>query len=130
MRALALLLTLAACDARVPLTPAPSATPAARATPKVLYFLPFTATARAGGAATVVIQTDPGARCTIAASYLSIVEASPLLGPTVADRDGRASWTWTVDARAPSGSWPIVVVCDGAEARTHLPVEALPGTSR
>jgi hypothetical protein len=64
-----------------------------------------------GENASVLIKTNPGSWCTIIVSYNEVnSKDSGLVGKT-SDEFGSVTWTWTVDASAPEGKWPVKVTC-------------------
>ena len=64
-----------------------------------------------GENASVTIKTNPGSWCTIIVTYNEVKSAdSGLIGKT-SDEYGSVSWTWTVEASAPVGKWPVKVTC-------------------
>lgn len=60
----------------------------------------------------ITVTTGPDAKCTIIAAYNNVVSKDSGLKPKAADLHGSVSWTWTVDANAAIGKWPIKVTCD------------------
>lgn len=72
--------------------------------------------------AILVARVVPARRCTITVTYKSGPSHAKGLHPK-RSAHGRVSWTWTVEARAPSGTWPIQVRCGSAGSfRTHFTV--------
>lgn len=65
---------------------------------------------RRGQSATVTARSAPDAECTI---RVTSPAGSAVGGLDVknADGSGAASWTWTLDAAAMPGSWPVEVTC-------------------
>lgn len=64
-----------------------------------------------GDNASVTIKTNPGSWCTITVVYDKTASTDSGLTGKTADDFGSASWTWTVDATAPLGKWPVTVTC-------------------
>jgi hypothetical protein len=56
---------------------------------------------------TVVREAD----CTIRVIYDSGQSTAGGLEPKNADGAGNVSWSWTVEATAPTGMWPVEVTC-------------------
>lgn len=57
------------------------------------------------------VHTLPDARCEISVKYKDITSHDSGLIPRQADAYGNVTWTWTVDAAAPAGTWPAKVTC-------------------
>lgn len=64
-----------------------------------------------GANASISVKTNPGSKCTIEVVYDGTASADSGLSPKDADEYGVVSWTWTVDASAPLGVWPVEVTC-------------------
>jgi zona occludens toxin (predicted ATPase) len=64
-----------------------------------------------GSNALIYIQTLPFSTCTITAVYNKVPSTDSGLRQKTADDYGIVSWSWTVDASAPVGSWPVTVTC-------------------
>jgi len=75
--------------------------------------------------ATLVARVVPARRCTITVRVKRHRVNARGLRPK-RPVQGRVSWTWTVGARAPNGTWPIQVDCGSAGSfRTHFTVFGL-----
>lgn len=94
-------------------TPAATRAPAATAKPVTfgLAFTSLTSPVSPNQYATAVVETLPGAACSIVVEYKSGPSSAAGLGPTTADSTGGASWTWKVGGRTSAGSWPVTVTC-------------------
>jgi len=57
------------------------------------------------------VQTLGGSTCTITAVYNKIPSTDSGLKQKTADTYGVISWSWTVGADTPLGSWPVTVTC-------------------
>lgn len=57
------------------------------------------------------LRTNPAAKCKISVVYDKTPSKDSGLMPKIADEYGMVSWTWTVDASAPLGNWPVKVTC-------------------
>ncbi len=68
-----------------------------------------------GENASITIRTLPGAECTITVEYNKVKSTDSGLVAKVADEYGMVDWTWTVDASAPKGKWPVDVTCSRGE---------------
>lgn len=64
-----------------------------------------------GENATITVKTNSNATCVISVIYDKTSSKDSGLSKKVADDYGMVSWTWTVDATAPIGKWPVKVVC-------------------
>lgn len=71
----------------------------------------LTSPVKLGANASVAIKTLPAAKCTISVTYNNVASKDSGLAPKNADEYGVASWTWTVDAAAAVGKWPVKVNC-------------------
>jgi hypothetical protein len=74
-----------------------------------LQIVSLTSPVTAGNFATLVAQTEPGARCGISVTPSESNNVSGLETKT-ADSTGNVSWTWLVVSPTPHGTWPIVVM--------------------
>jgi len=64
-----------------------------------------------GSEASLSVETDPGSKCTVTATYAGKVNTNPGLAPQIATDFGNVSWNWTIDSSVPVGSWPVQVWC-------------------
>jgi len=62
-----------------------------------------------GGMAQLIINTAPGADCSITVYYKSGPSQAAGLGSQIADASGRAIWMWKVGSSTTKGIWNIVV---------------------
>lgn len=87
--------------------------PAALAAAQQLPFkvVSLTAQIHRGDNGTVTVQTAPRAKCALNVRYSVGSKATNVFVRKTADKSGRVSWTWHVDARATPGSWPLLVHC-------------------
>ena len=85
-----------------------------------LALVSLTTPARRNGIATLVMQTQPGAACSIAVIYKSGASRAAGLGPQVADAQGLVTWSWKVGGQTTVGTWRIVVTARaGGETTTQ-----------
>ena len=78
--------------------------------------LPFTvvsltAQVHRGAEGTVTVHTAPRAKCVLMVHYTVGAKDTNVYVRKSADKNGRVSWTWRVDAHATPGSWPLLVHC-------------------
>lgn len=64
-----------------------------------------------GENASVSVRTNPEADCTVVVRYNNVAAVDSGLAPKQADEYGVASWSWTVAAGTPTGTWPAEVSC-------------------
>lgn len=64
-----------------------------------------------GQNASIMIRTNPDAKCSITVTYNNVPSKDSGLVEKVADEYGMANWTWTVPAGTPLGKWPVRVTC-------------------
>lgn len=64
-----------------------------------------------GTNASVMIRTNPEAKCAITVIYNNVPSTDSGLVAKVADEYGMVNWTWTVPASTPVGKWPVRVTC-------------------
>jgi hypothetical protein len=64
-----------------------------------------------GENASITARTSPGADCTISVVYDKTASKDSGLSAKTADEFGMVSWTWTIEASAPLGKWPVKVTC-------------------
>lgn len=64
-----------------------------------------------GANASIMIRTNPEAKCTIAVIYNNVPSKDSGLVEKIADEYGMVNWTWTVPASTPVGKWPVRVTC-------------------
>jgi competence protein ComEC len=78
-----------------------------------------------GQRATLIIQTTPGADCTIAVYYKSGRSQAQGLGPQTATADGGVTWSWKVGTSTTPGTWRIVVTAtfSGQTISKEIPFE-------
>jgi micrococcal nuclease len=76
-----------------------------------------------GGTGQVTVATAPNATCTIVVTYMSGASRAQGLIPQVASASGTARWTWIIGTNTTAGTWPIVVTCGNATARTTFVVQ-------
>jgi competence protein ComEC len=91
--------------------------------PGALGTLSVTSPVAKGSNATLTAKTAPNASCTIAVHTKSGTSEAAGLEPKSADGSGVVSWTWKVGARTTSGTWKIVVVCNGVTNETTYEVQ-------
>lgn len=66
---------------------------------------------KAGMNSSIDVHTTALATCTISVTYNNTPSKDSGLVTKQADEYGQASWTWTVPASAPAGTWPVKVDC-------------------
>lgn len=66
---------------------------------------------KAGENSSITIKTNAGSKCTISIKYKDVTSTDSGLTPKTADAWGNVTWSWTVDASAPVGTWPVKVMC-------------------
>jgi hypothetical protein len=71
----------------------------------------ITSPVASGANASITVKTNPDSSCTIKVVYDKTASTDSGLGPKKADEYGMVSWTWTVEATAPAGKWPVKVTC-------------------
>ena len=98
-------------------TPAPAITPAA---PLALALLSVSSPVVPNSDASVVIQTEPGAVCSIAVFYSSGPSQAQGLGQKTAGPDGRCQWVWTVGPNTSEGAYRITLRVELAGRRNQL----------
>ena len=76
-----------------------------------------------GSYAILTARTSPGASCNITVYYKSGPSSAAGLDPKMADANGMVSWTWKVGTRTTSGTWRIVVICNGVTKETTFMVQ-------
>lgn len=94
-------------------TPAPTIKPRQPAPDAVMSAAvqSLTSPITAGSNASIIIKTNASANCTIVVMYDKVASVDSGLVPKVADEFGIATWTWTVEASVPLGTWPVKVIC-------------------
>jgi hypothetical protein len=65
----------------------------------------------AGSNSSISVKTNAGSKCTITVTYKDVLSKDSGLTPKTADAWGNVTWSWTVDASAPVGTWPVKVTC-------------------
>lgn len=71
-----------------------------------------------GANATMIVKTDPGAKCVVEVTYGQTKAVDNGLIQKIADKEGGASWTWKVAPTAPEGKWPAKVTCTNKKSST------------
>jgi cytoskeletal protein RodZ len=87
-----------------PSQPRPSA-------PEQVAVQALTSPVKAGANSSMSIKTNATSTCTISVTYNNVAEKDSGLTPKVADAYGSVTWSWTVDATAPVGTWPVKSTC-------------------
>lgn len=64
-----------------------------------------------GQNALVIAKTKPDSTCVISVIYDKTASIDSGLKQKTADEFGMVSWSWTVDAAAPFGKWPVKITC-------------------
>jgi len=93
------------------LTPVVKAVDPAPNAPEGASVQSITSPVAPGSNASVTVKTNPGSWCTITVVYDKTASTDSGLAGKTADEFGSVSWTWTVDATAPVGKWPVTVTC-------------------
>lgn len=94
----------------------------------------LTSPVRPGRNATLIAETMPGAKCSIAVHYLSgLGQAAGLQSTPIADENGKVSWTWLVGTRTTPGTYNVDVTAnykgDTITKRTELTIVTTPASS-
>jgi flagellar basal body-associated protein FliL len=71
----------------------------------------LTSPVKPGTNSALTIKTNATSTCTISVTYNGVASKDSGLTPKVADAYGNATWSWTVDASAPAGTWPVKATC-------------------
>jgi micrococcal nuclease len=82
--------------------------PTAARQPLSVTLVSLTSPVSHGNAATISVQTAPGAACAIIVMYKSGPSRARGLVPKTAARGGIVSWTWIVGTRTTPGKWPLL----------------------
>jgi hypothetical protein len=99
-----------------------TATPASAAAPASVSFASVNG-ARPGQTASIGVQTNPGASCSIIfVPPHGTTSTADGLAAKVADATGKVAWSWVVDARSPVGPGSVTVTCNGASATIELAI--------
>jgi len=102
--------------AATPTPMASSASPATTAAASGVVFVSVTG-GPPGSTASVVVQTRPGAHCTIQyRTPAGTASQAQGLVPRDADADGRVSWSWKIGTSTRPGTGTVTVTCDGVSA--------------
>lgn len=91
--------------------PEPTDTPEPTKKPLSVTAVSLTEAVQGGDEVTVVISTASSAQCVIEVTYDSGPSEDPGLGVGTADGDGTVTWSWTVAADTPRGTYPIDITC-------------------
>jgi hypothetical protein len=77
-----------------------------------------------GGYASVTIQTNPGADCSIryVTPHGTISQARGLENQS-ADADGKVSWNWKIGSKTEPGNGGVTVTCNGQSATADITIE-------
>jgi zona occludens toxin (predicted ATPase) len=95
-------------ESDAPLTPTkPAANAQASASVQVLN-----SPVAPGENTSISIKTVPTSTCTIKVMYGDVPSTDSGLTTKTADEFGIVSWTWTVGATVPTGTWPVTVTCN------------------
>ena len=79
-------------------------------------------TVRRGATASVAAKTGAKTGCTITVQYKSGPSKAAGIVPKSSDGSGNVSWSWKVGTNTTPGSWPVIITCGGATARTVVTV--------
>ncbi|HKF76827.1 MAG TPA: hypothetical protein VKF59_11845 [Candidatus Dormibacteraeota bacterium] len=99
-------------------SPTPSPTPRPTPTLGAIRLLDAPLSTTPGGRVTLQAQTAPNTDCTLSAGYTG----GPHLLAATSDDTGAVSWSWRVARQAPTGVWPITVVCGSNTVSTQITV--------
>ncbi len=77
--------------------------------PLALSIKSLTSPVLQGNKATLVVKTDPGARCSLSVKLPAGQTPPSNLTDKTAGKNGEVSWTWTVAKTLPAGSYAIQV---------------------
>lgn len=64
-----------------------------------------------GENATISVRTNPDVDCVIKVEYGNVAAIDSGLLPKKSDEYGMVTWGWSVPASAPTGKWPVTVLC-------------------
>ena len=98
-------------------TQASNATTTAAAGATTIAAIPTTftqvpTTVSRGAPAQISVHTKPKARCELDIAYRTGEPGLDAPGALGADKDGNVTWSWTVNANAPSGAESALVSCN------------------
>lgn len=96
-----------------PRTPSPNATPFVAREYLISPVAP-------GVNSTINIKTVPTSKCVIKITYNDVVSTDSGLQDKTADELGSVSWSWTVPASTPEGTWPIDIYCYYKDKSAYL----------
>src|SRR5438067_64069 len=65
-----------------------------------------------GAPAQISVHTKPRANCSLAIAYRTGTPGLDAPGALGADKDGNVTWSWTVNAEAPTGTATALVSCN------------------
>lgn len=72
----------------------------------------FTSPVVAGHNVSITVRTKPKAACSIIVTYNNKERSVDSgLVPKTSDEYGVVSWSWTVEASRPAGTWPVDITC-------------------
>lgn len=71
----------------------------------------ITLPAAPGENAMITVKTLPGSTCSIGVVYNNVPARDSGLVNHIANEYGVVSWTWSLPASIPLGSWPVTVTC-------------------
>lgn len=86
-----------------------------------------------GENASLTVKTNAGANCEITVTYGELDEEDKRstdsgLTKKTANPYGVVSWSWTVEADRPLGTWPVEVTCANEEKSGYLRVDLIVGS--
>lgn len=95
----------------------------------------LTSPVQPGENASLSIKTNPAANCEITLTYGELGEEDKQstdsgLEPKVADAYGMVTWSWTVEASRPVGTWPVEVTCANEAKSGYLRVDLVVATEK
>lgn len=108
---------------RASATAAPTAAPAPMPGPAHGVQITSLTGARPGGTATAVVQTTPGASCSI--GYRTPAGTSSTaqgLSSRSADTNGTVSWTWNIGPSTRPGTGTVTVTCNGESTSSPIQI--------
>lgn len=79
-------------------------------------------TVKRGNYASIAAKTQARVSCAITVTYKSGRSTAAGLTRKAASSTGAVSWSWKVGTNTTPGSWPVVITCGGATARTVVNV--------
>jgi hypothetical protein len=93
------------------ISPLPPATPPSATSAEGVALQAMTTPVQLGAVFYLSAETNAGSLCTAYIDYPGTDGTDPNLSNQEANEYGNVTWTWTVPAKAPPGTWPLTVTC-------------------